>query len=49
MKIQNSVLDLVLKNNDLKKRTRYFSCSRCGQSFTSKLKKAHDRLCKAEK
>ena len=41
--------ELVAKSNDTTKRSRYISCSHCGQIFTSKLKKAHDRLCKVQK
>lgn len=41
--------ELVAKSNDITKRSRFISCSHCGQTFTPKLKKAHARLCKVQK
>lgn len=40
------LLELVLKENNLKQKTIYLTCNFCGQSFSVKYKKAHERLCK---
>lgn len=40
------LLELVLKENNLKQETIYLTCNFCGQSFSVRYKKAHERLCR---